>query len=443
MADKIDTPEERTAKVIDMFDLRGGESRGTHRVMSMLRPDAKSPYATTANALAILSNDPPLSDLLGFNEFTGQYLIRRAPPVAQDGDAGLPGPYPRPWDDPEVALLLSYVQRVWCQKMTKPALTDAMIAEASRHRFHPVRDWLASLRWDGEERIDTWLRVAFGAIPPKGAARHLGEYIAAVGAKLLIASVRRVRQPGCKYDQLVVLEGGQGLGKSRAVKALYGREWFSDSMHPDFGNRDAPISMRGAWGIELAEIAELIRNGDEVFKAFMSRPVDRYRPIHGKFVIDVPRQCVLVGTTNATDYLRDTTGNRRIWPVRCEGADVEWIEREREQLWAEAAHREAQGEPLYLDESDTRKAAEDEQSARMIEDTWTDRVLDFIAGKHSTTTADVLGAGLNIPLIQQDRKTEMRIAGILKSAGWTVKTERIGGRTPRVWRPKDKPELPF
>ena len=421
--------------VIKAFELRGGENRGVHRLAEKLQPGCgNAPYPTVANCLLILAHDPSLAGMLGFNEFTGQHLLMRAPPVSEEGDTKQPGPYPRVWVQADVALILAYVQRIYCNKMNKSSLEDAMMAEAGRLRFHPVRNWLTTLRWDGQSRLDTWLHYAFGA--PRD------EYHADVGTKFMIACVRRIMQPGCKWDCMPVLEGAQGIGKSRACRELFGAEWFSDSMHPDFASRDAPISLVGAWGVELGEVQQIIRNEVEVFKAFLSRSVDRYRPVNGKFVIDVPRQSVLIGTTNIDDYLRDTSGNRRIWPVRCLHSDVEWIAVNRDHLWAEAVLRERSGESLWLTDTSTRETAEEKQADRIQEEVWTDKITDYLGFSQRVRLSDVMSSGLQLSSAQQDKKAQGRVVDVLKRLGWKVKVVREGKATPRFWFHPNHPECP-
>lgn len=420
--------EPDTDATILSFELRGGENKGIHRVLAGLIPNAKAPFPTAANALMILANDPMLSGMLGFNEFIQSPAILRAPPVGQDGDKELPGPYPRMWEDTEVALILTYIQRIWCAKMNDKALQQAMLAHASQKRFHPVRDWLKSLKWDGTKRLDHWLEHVF-KVPND-------EYHHAVASKILIAAVRRVMQPGCKFDQLLILEGNQGLGKSRVCRLLFGDSWFSDSIHPDFSSRDAAISLRGKWGVELAEIQHLIKNEVEVIKAFLSRPVDTYRPVNGKAIIDVPRQSILIGTTNTTDYLRDTTGNRRIWPVQCKDCRIEWLEKNRDQLWAEAVQRENSVETLWIGEIETQTLVEAQQVDRMADDSWTDPILEYLTGRADARVSDVMN-NLGIPRAQQNRAQEMRVGGILRSLGWVSKQTRRGAAVVRVWH---KPE---
>ena len=201
---------------------------------------------------------------------------------------------------------------------------------------------------------------------------------------MLIAAVRRVWQPGCKYDELVVLEGDQGIGKSPAIKILFGADWFTDQIS-HLSSKDAAIDLRGKWCVELAEIEHIIRAEVETVKAFLSRAIDHYRPPYGRAAIDVPRQSVLIGTTNATEYLRDATGNRRVWPVKClsavgSGADLDWLRANRDQLWAEATQREANAETIWLDDVATNTVAIQAQAARLAEDPWQDKVRDYIQG---------------------------------------------------------------
>ena len=205
------------------------------------------------------------------------------------------------------------------------------------------------------------------------------------------------------------------------------------ALPPQLDSRDAALGLQGAWCIEFAEIEQIIRAEVEVIKAFLSRPVDRFRAPYGKGFLTYPRQCVLIGTTNSTDYLRDDTGNRRFWPVSCQFAAVEWVAENREQLWAEAAAREASGEDHWLSDADTMHDAEVAQAERQQEDVWETRVGDFLATKAETTAADVLSACLMVPIERQGKREQMRIGGILKRAGWRRTVVRKGALLLRVW----------
>ena len=419
---------QRAADIIDLFSRGGdGKSAGVHRVLQLVSKGDKGTHNTLANLLVILSHDPPLAGMVGYDEFTAQHLLMRSPPLIEDEARQLPGPYPRSWGSADVSLVQAYVQRVWISKATRQDVEHAMVAAAEHRRFHPVKDWLASLKWDGVPRINVWLHRAFG-VPDD-------EYHAAIGSKFLIAAVRRIRSPGVKFDHMPVLEGDQGIGKSTAIKKLFGDHWFSDAIPDELASKDAAMALLGIWVLEFAEIQHLIRNEVEVIKAFLSRSTDRYRPPYAKSYVERPRQGVLIGTTNATDYLRDTSGNRRIWPVKCLHSDADWIEANRDQLWAEAAARETSGEAIWLDDRDVVEKAVQEQSQRMTEDVWTDAVREWLALQTQVRIPDILNQVLQIPRERQGKREEMRCSAILTAEGWQRKMLRSSGtRKPtRVW----------
>lgn len=384
---------------------------------------------TISNALVLMANDPALIGLLSFNAFTSQPLITRAPPIPEDGAPQLPGPYPRSWGPEDVIFIQGYMQRIWSQKFTRMTIEDAMVAESSIRRFHPICDWLEGLVWDGNPRIDDWLTSAFEA--PKTAMNR------AVGAKFLIASVRRIKNPGTKFDHMMVLEGKQGIGKSTAIKELFTAPWFSDSIPPDLNSKDAAMALLGVWCLEFAEIEQLIKADVETIKAFLSRSVDRYRPPYGKVYIDRPRQGVLIGTTNSDDYLRDTSGNRRIWPVKCFAANSAWVTENREQLWAEAAAREATGETIWLDDEEVMAEAVDLQSDRMIQDVWHLKISEWLGSRIETTVSDVLENALNVPPERMNKSAEMRVGSVLRALGWSKKTMKKGSHSFKGWVSQD------
>jgi len=420
--------DEITGEIIDLAARAGGgQSRGMHRVISLIqRTEKGAAINTIGNLMVILSHDPSLAGMFGWNEFTAHHLIMRAPPAIEDGGKLLPGPYPRPWGCEDVAMVQAYVQRVWISKASRQDVENAMLAEAAQKQFHPVRDWLAALKWDGRGRLNTWLVKAFGTPDD--------DYHAAIGSKFLIAAVRRIRQPGCKFDNMPVLEGEQGIGKSTVCRVLFSAPWFSDAIPEELASRDAAMALLGVWALEFAEIQHLIRSEVEVIKAFLSRSTDRYRPPYGKAYVERPRQCVLIGTTNATDYLRDTSGNRRIWPVKCSHADAEWVEENRTQLWAEAAAREAAGEAIWIDDLDVVAQATQAQQDRMAEDVWADVIRTFLNGRVDVRTPAILTDCLQIPRERQGKREEMRVASILAAEGWARRVERdLSGKQVRIW----------
>ena len=384
-------------------------------------------HPTLANALIIMAHDPRFRGMFGHNTFTDRRVLLREPPPPEDNGFLMPGPWPRSWYDEDISLVQAYMQRVWAPRFQRNTVADAMAVTAMANPFHPVRDWLGGLAWDGKKRIDNWLFAAFDVrnefLPGSEEYKAKAAYFRAVGAKFLIAAVRRIRVPGCKFDSMLILEGPQRIGKSTALMTLFGRDWFSDAVPPDLANRDAAIALHGLWCLEFAEIDHLVRTEVETIKAFLSRSVDHYRPVHGRDFVDVPRQTMLAGTTNSDDYLRDTTGNTRMWPIACQCADVAWIELNREQLWAEACVREAAGDTIWLDGEDTQGAAALTTEGRMSEEVWQSAIVQWINSPERNraipiTSALILEEALAMPKERMTKAASMRVGAVMRCMGW-------------------------
>lgn len=239
---------------------------------------------------------------------------------------------------------------------SKELFVDVLFAVGLDNRCHPVRDYLSGLRWDGRPRIARWLAAYCGA-----ADSPLNQ---AIGAAFLIAAVRRVREPGCKFDEMLVLEGPQGIQKSTVFSTLAVRDdWFTDSLHLSGRDKELMEVMAGRWIAEVAELSGLRKAEIEKVKALLSRREDIARMAYDRTTSHRPRQFVICGTTNSPKYLRDTE-NRRFWPVRVGIIDIDGLRRDRDQLWAEAAHHEAEGVSIRLDPSLWADAAI-EQAARV------------------------------------------------------------------------------
>lgn len=410
-------------KIIDMASRKAAPA--LEWMARVMRDQRGGPLPTVANALVIFRHDPALAGLVAYDAFASRHLLMRAAPAADEGAPLLPGPYPRPWGGEDVAMIQAYLQRLWSGRFARPTTDDAILTTAALNPFHPVVDWLNGLRWDGVARLDNWICNAFDA--------DKTDYHKAIASKFLIAGVRRVRNPGCKFDHMPIFEGAQGIGKSTLLRELFGPDWFSDSIPSDLANRDAAIALKGVWGMEFAEIEHLIRAEIETLKAFLSRQMDHYRPVHGRFFVDVPRQGVLMGTTNADEYLRDVSGNRRIWPVKCRSADVEWIMTNRDQLWAEAARREKMGESIWFDDEVVRETAMLIQTERMSEDLWLAPVEDWLLGRTEARVMDVLSSAIGLEKAKQTKREEMRIGAIMRQIGWQRRTVRREGKLLKLW----------
>jgi predicted P-loop ATPase len=290
---------------------------------------------------------------------------------------------------------------------TRNIVADAVFATAAQSVIAPVRNYLEALSWDGVERITTWLSVYGGAddLP----------IIRRMGRAWMISAVARALQPGCKADCALILEGGQGVGKSSAARVLASEDWFSDSLR-DLHGKDASAALRGRWIIELPELSAMRRSESEAVKAFLSRTDERYRPPYGRTEVIEPRRCVFIGTTNRTDYLTDDTGNRRFWPVSIKRFDLDALRRDRDQLWAEAVTAFRAGEAWWLDrEAETEAAALTSQ--RQADDPWESKVLEAVIGKAHTSTRAMLDA-IGLDPVHRTKADSMRVAGILNRAGW-------------------------
>ena len=269
------------------------------------------------------------------------------------------------WSDADYAALKVYLSSHYA--LYSPGKTkDALVAVASERAYHPIRDYLESLPpWDGEKRVDTLLIDYFGAEDTP--------YTRAVMRKTLCAAVARIFQPGIKFDTVLILNGPQGIGKSTLFSKLAG-EWFSDSLAiTDMRDKTGPEKMQGYWILELGELAGMRKMDTEIIKSFITRMDDKYRASYGLNVESHPRQCIIVGSTNAeSGFLRDITGNRRFWPVRVSGHSVKkpWqlTEADVAQIWAEALDLYRHGEKLYLNSTEEAIAREEQTQAMETDD---------------------------------------------------------------------------
>ena len=293
---------------------------------------------TIENAVIILENDTNLKGCLALNELTHNIVARKSLPwrrITKDSQ----------WVDADDSALRYYLERVY-GLTGKDRIFDAVNITATDNRFHPVCEYLDSCEWDGVKRVDTLLIDCLGAEDTA--------YTRAVTRKTLTAAVARVFRPGCKFDSILTIRGEQGIGKSALIAKL-GGEWFSDSVTSMQG-KDAYEQVQGVWLMEIGELAGLRKAEVESVKLFISKQVDRFRPAYGRRIQEFPRQCVFFGTTNETQFLRDTTGNRRFWIVETPNARPRQLlpalaaldDDTVRQIWAEAVQIYKSGEQLYL-----------------------------------------------------------------------------------------------
>jgi predicted P-loop ATPase len=417
------------------------------RWSALLRMDINgTPERNEANVITALSFDPAFAGALAFDEFAQEIITTR--PLPWD-DATIT--HARPWGDADDVRCAEWLQR---HEINVPpvVVSRSVVAVARNIRVHPVRDYLQSLTWDGTPRIDSWTVTHLGA---EDTRLHR-----AVGALWLISAVARIMRPGCKADHMLILEGPQGIKKSTALKLLASDAWFTDEL-AELGSKDAAQQMRGVWVIEMAELDAIGRTEVSRIKAFLTRTTDRYRPPYERYVVTVPRQCVFAGTVNPETYLRDETGNRRFWPVRCGEIDLAALARDRDQLWAEAVTRFNAGDPWWFEDKELVGLAGIAQEARVQGDAWDTLIERWLVSekcsvnvgsgpyevwrdqyvRRPTPLADVsveeiLGQAIGLEAARWGRSEQMRVAAVLKAKKWqryrTNGSER--GGVPREWR---------
>jgi len=381
------------------------------------------PHANLANVLLALRDDPALRDLLAYDEMLCAPMLMR--PVAVRGSqAPGSGFLPRPLTDLDVGLLQEWLQIAGLQTVGRDTVHQGADIRAQECAFHPVRDHLFSLAWDGSARVGSWLARYLGAAP--------SPYTQGIGTMFLVAMVARVMNPGCKADYMLVLEGPQGARKSTAC-AILGGPWFSDNLPDVASGKDVLQHLPGKWLIEIAELSAMSRAEDAALKAFISRPVERYRRSYGRKEVIQPRQCVFIGTTNKAVYLRDETGGRRFWPVKVGLVDTDGLARDRDQLFAEALELYRQGRRWWPDDAFEREHIQPEQEARFEADAWEEIIAGYLASRSRVTVGDVAREGLSLETPRIGTADQRRIAAVLERLGW----RRLGkdSRGHRPWGP--------
>jgi len=349
-----------------------------------------------------------------------------------------------PMEDAAIVNVWLEVERQWSFRPSKDFFIDVLSDLARRKSFHPVRDYLDALKWDGKKRIDEWL-IKYGRASDTA-------FVRAVSRITLIAACRRVRQPGCKFDELLVLESAQGLNKSSALRRLCPNEaWFGEDLPLGLDAKQMIERTAGRWIIEIAELVGS-RKDAEHLKASLSRQVDGpVRMAYARLPIEVPRQFVLIGTTNPSSYLRDMTGNRRFWPVQVGLFDVEGIGAVRDQLWAEASHREAKSETIRLDPA-LYDAATNEQEERRERDPWENTIQEFIETMPVRATREGkpvrrvkskdIWDRLGFSLDRWDPQTGARISAVMRRLGFKAIKVREGKTVFAGWQLEAPGELP-
>jgi predicted P-loop ATPase len=381
------------------------------------------PRANLANAMLALRADPACRDLFAYDQMQRTPILQHPIP-GQQIDHAEQEFQPRAVRDQDVTALQEALQLAGLERMSKDTIHQAVDLRAMERAFHPVRDYLSALQWDGTIRLATWLHIYMGA--------EQTDYSKGIGAMFLIAMVARVFDPGCKCDYMLILEGPQGARKSTAC-AILGRKWFSDSL-PDIrtAGKDVAQHLNGKWLIEVAEMSALDKTEASALKAFVTRTDERYRPSYGRKEVIEPRQCVFIGTTNKAAYLRDETGGRRFWPVKVGTTiDTDALARDRDQLFAEAVALYRKGWRWWPTQTFELEHIAPQQEARYESDAWEEAIERYLTGVDRTTVLEVARKGLSIDMPKIGTADQRRISAALERLGWRRAPRGVNGE--RFW----------
>jgi predicted P-loop ATPase len=368
-----------------------------------------------ANVFLAFEHCPKLIGLIRYNQLSRCVELQRAPPwrTLTDGIE---------WSDDDDIDLANFLQLE-----DIPVTNERMVARvahsvATKNSFHPVADWLRSLKWDGEPRIKEVLIETLGA---QGDA----EYLNGVLRRFLISAVARAFKPGTKCDHMLVLIGPQGTSKSTFAQVLGGK-WAVES-NSTFGTKDSIQELEGAWIIEVGELSSLSRSRLDTMNHYVSRLVDHFRPSYGRAVVNQKRSCVFIGTTNEIKFLRDYTGGRRFWPIMCGEINLQLLRDNLEQLWAEAVAAFNAGEQWYLTKAEEKLAANIQEGHRVISEIeedvrgWLENcLLETPKPRTTTTVNDVFNAiagDHERRNLSARRQVEQAIAQAMRRAGWVCK----------------------
>lgn len=295
----------------------------------------------------------------------------------------------------------------------EPTVSDvypAVIRHARENSYHPVRDYLRGLKWDGTKRLDYWMQLCLGADDTP--------FVRAVGRKTLIAAVARAFKPGCKVDTVLVIEGDQGLKKTSAIETLFSEMWTAASVNLFDQHNKMVMQMMGAWVVELAEFIAIAKKDQNIVKGLLSMRVDRVVLPYAKIASDHPRQCIFFGTINPGEggYLTDETGNRRYWPVSITKTDLALIADRRDQIWAEAYRAFVADEQWWLTPEE-ESLAKSQVEKRQKTDIWAEILNEKLKGRDSCSLAAALKE-IGVPAERMDDKAQDRCAAALRTLGF-------------------------
>jgi len=412
-----------TDNSIDHYEAAGLRSLWTELGLQM-NSGGTQPNCNTLNVSKIMSEHPKYKGLLKYDEFTLKFYFD-----GQKIDA----------EDLEIKTLIEMQGVFGLAKINMTAIKESLKGVFKTNRFNSFKDYVRSLTWDGKPRIDNFFVNYYGA--------HDTQYTKDVSKNFWIGIVRRGFKPGTKFDNMVILEGVQGVRKSSSIQLLF-NPWY-DTVGDDPSNKDFYLKLHGNLVVEIEELDSFRKAESVTIKRMLSTTSDKFRKPYGANVSENPRTNIFVGTTNRKDYLSDSTGNRRFWPIDVQFVKFEELERDRDQLFAEAYIREQTGEKhwevdfTHLDEI-YQSRMNDDRDDSTDSDPWYDAVKRYAYNIYTFDifnflTDEVKGFGMKPGQIT--RRERNRVSKILKHLGWKNRSKRDeSGKFIKHWT-KDNPQM--
>lgn len=400
---------------------------GKARLPGFVEFDGKSKH----NVWAFLNYHDFFKELVALNIFSGHLIFTRQA-AWESGDF-----IPRTLENKDYFQASMALERFEI-KTSKEVVQDAWESIGGTRHVNPPRDYLEALVWDGQARLDKWLTYYLGA------EKQNPEYLALVGSKWIMGAVSRIYQPGTKFDNVLILEGGQDNKKSMVFEKItqFREEPYFLEFSGDITKPDSLGAMQGKIVVEMSELASMNKAIIEEMKTFVTRKKDTFRPAWGKTILERKRVFILAATTNndsADGYLVDPTGNRRYWPVACGTLDIEAVVRDKDQLWAEAVQRWKDGERTWLESDEEKELAKFEQSERQHEDSWLEPIDFYLSTRLETDIYHICREALHMDTNQIKKIVQDRVAKCLQALGWVrnpVRPRTEEKRRITVWNRK-------
>ncbi|HWT29371.1 MAG TPA: VapE domain-containing protein [Methylophilaceae bacterium] len=404
-------PQVIEAEESDDVDPLPGSAFAAQADLGLAVNNKGTPHANLDNMARILKNWEPFRHICWFDTFHQRKFTKRGGKV-------------REWTEEDDIAITEIVQRdIGIARMGLETVRQAIQKMAMAQPKDEPRDWMKSLVWDGVKRISRFCPDYLGSADT--------EYARGVGRNFFVSMVARTFKPGCKVDNMLVLEGAQGARKSTALEAV-GGAWFCE-VAAEIGSQKFIEQIQGKLLVEIAELDSLNKADVSKIKQAITCRDDRFRPSYGRYAKDHPRRCVFTGSTNEDRYLRDSTGARRFWPIKCGTVDAAKIKADREQMFAEAvAEFMANSDWYQMPGEETAR----EQESRRSADSWEEILADYLEPRRARemTMSAILQEAMGMDPMKQTRAEQQRAAGCMRVLGWVCEQKWVDGASRRVWK---------